>query len=169
MIGSVALLPELLKDSRASNTVKSYIHGLSRWKLCALSNGLGGKDILPARAFHAYAGFFRSNELLNIKRCDIVIENTHSSIFIESSKTDKYRNGALVVISRTGTSLCPIKNLERYLLWADIEEMSDVHIFGTISACKTGYKIRKCSKVISYTTLRELFIEAFRPHVPDIS
>ena len=32
-----------------------------------------------------------------------------------------------------------------------------------------GYKIRENSKAISYTTLRELFIEAFKPHVFDIS
>lgn len=40
-----------------------------------------------------YAGFLRSNELLNIKCCDIVIDNTHMSIFIESSKTDKCLDG----------------------------------------------------------------------------
>ena len=82
-----------------------------------------------------------------------MIDNTHLSIFIESSETAKYRGGAWVVISRTGTPLYPVENLECYLLWADIEEKSDVHIFGTLSACKTGYKIRKCIKVISYTNL----------------
>ena len=35
----------------------------------------------------------RSNELLSIRRCDVLIERTHMSIFIESSKTDKYRDG----------------------------------------------------------------------------
>ena len=59
----------------------------------------------------SYAGFLRSNELLNIKRCDILIYNTHMSIFIESSKTDKYRDGAWVVLSRTRRSLCPVENL----------------------------------------------------------
>ena len=63
-----------------------------------------------------YAGFFRSNELLSIRRCDIMIYNTHMSIFIESSKTDKYRDGAWIVILRTRTALCLAENLERYLL-----------------------------------------------------
>ena len=49
----MALLPELLKDSRASSTVKSYHSGFVRWKNWALSNGLGSKDVLPAKAFHA--------------------------------------------------------------------------------------------------------------------
>ena len=48
-MGKVTLLPELLKDSRASNTVKSYIRGFNRW---ALSNSLGGKGSLPGKAFH---------------------------------------------------------------------------------------------------------------------
>ena len=50
--------------------------------------------------YAGYAGFIRSNELLSIRRCDIMIYNTHMSIFIESSKTDKYRDGAWIVISR---------------------------------------------------------------------
>ena len=31
-----------------------------------------------------------------------------------------------------------------------------------------GYKIRENSKAISYSNLRELFIEAFKPYVSDI-
>ena len=52
-----------------------------------------------------------------------MIYNTHLSIFIESSKTDKYRNGAWVVNLRTGTALCLVQNLECYLLWADIQDI----------------------------------------------
>ena len=33
---------------------------------------------------------------------------------IESSKTDQLWQGAVVVIARTGTSLCPVAMLERY-------------------------------------------------------
>ena len=259
----MTLLPELLRDSRASNTAKSYNRGFQRWRNWALANGLGGKDILPAKAFNValylvsliqtsnspspvinafyslkwfhnmldiesptdsslvsnilesakrrlakrvckkepitpdlldkmynslfkdgnvknqriicacllgYAGFLRSSELLQIRRCDISIYGHYMSVFIQSSKTDQYRDGAWVVIARTGTHLCPVENLERYLLWADIKEDSDVHIFSTLSACKNGlFKIRCNSKVLSYTTLRELFIKAFKPHVRDIS
>ena len=69
------------------------------------------------------------------------------------------------MISRTGTALCPVENLERYLLWADIQDNSNTHVFCTLSACKMGFKVRENSKAISYTTLRELFIEAFKPHI----
>ncbi|XP_069114860.1 uncharacterized protein [Argopecten irradians] len=97
-----------------------------------------------------YAGFLRSEELLKIKRSDIVIDSTHMRVFIESSKTDKYRDGAWIVISRTGTKLCPVVNIERYFEWLGVDESDDVHLLCNLSA------------------LKEL-IKAFKPHVNDIS
>ena len=52
LMGQVTLLPELLKNSRASTNVREYIHSFDKWKLWALSNGLGSKDILPAKVFN---------------------------------------------------------------------------------------------------------------------
>ena len=71
-----------------------------------------------------------------------MINSVYMSVFIESSKTDKYRDGAWILIARTGTILCPVVNLERYFLWADISDDSEVHIF-SISATKTCYILRK--------------------------
>ena len=117
----------------------------------------------------AYAGFLRSDELLKIRRSDIIFHDTYINIFIESSKTDIYRDGHWLTISRTGTILCPVLNLERYLTWANINSDSDMYLFCGISKCKKGYKLRDFNKPISYTTLRELFIGAFKTHVVDIS
>lgn len=36
----------------------------------------------------AYAGFFRSAELLAIKRCDLVFAESYMSDFVEKSKTE---------------------------------------------------------------------------------
>lgn len=116
-----------------------------------------------------YAGFLRSEELLKIKRSDIVIDSTHMCVFIESSKTDKYRDGAWIVILRTGTKLCSVVNIERYFEWLGVDETDDVHLLCNLSALKEGYKLRNDKKVMSYTTLRELFIEAFKPHANDTS
>ena len=117
----------------------------------------------------AFAGFLRSDELLKLKRSDIVINSVYMSVFIESSKTDKYRDGAWILISRTGTSLCPVLNLERYLQWAGILSDADVFLFSHLSATKTGYMLRKDGKHLSYSNLRALFLDAFKPHVNDIS
>ena len=53
----------------------------------------------------AYAGFLRSQELLGIRRSDIIFDTLYMSIFIEKSKTDIYRDGAWVIISRTNSKL----------------------------------------------------------------
>ena len=116
----------------------------------------------------AYAGFLRSSELLNIRLSDIVIDSSHLSIFIESRKTDQYRDGAWVIIARTGTKLCPVVNLENYLCWANFVQDTDTFIFSRITFKQGVYDVRNTDKHISYTTLREIFIEAFKPHVKDI-
>ena len=65
----------------------------------------------------AYAGFLRCSELLNIRCSDVAFQKSHMSIFIEKSKTDIYRDGQWVVIARTNSKLCPVKNLEMFFRW----------------------------------------------------
>lgn len=118
----------------------------------------------------AYAGFLRSQELLAIKRCDISFENCYMCIFIEKSKTDIYRDGAWVIIAKTDSPLCPVKNLMEYLVLLNLtDEHSEQHIFCDLSACRSGFKVRTDKKALSYSTLRDLFRLALRPHVQDIS
>ena len=116
----------------------------------------------------AYAGFLRISELLNLRRCDIQFFRSHASVFIQKSKTDIYRDGNWLIISRTGTSLCPVKNLELFLEWSCVKEDSDLFIFCTLMKVKDGYVFRPSNKPLSYTRMRELFIEAFSPFVSDI-
>ena len=47
--------------------------------------------------------FLRSSEILNIRTSDIVFNSSYMAIFIECSKTGKYRNNAWVMITKTGT------------------------------------------------------------------
>jgi integrase len=68
----------------------------------------------------AYAEFLRVSELLKIRRSDITFEATYICICIPNSKTDIYREGNSVVIVRTDSNLCPVKNLELYLVWGNI-------------------------------------------------
>lgn len=256
----VSSLPELLKETRATNTCISYERGFQRWRKWALLNGLGVGDTLPAKAFHvalylasliqtantpspvqnafysikwfhdlfdyksptesklvsnildaaklklakpvnkkepmtvellqkmyiglyqernimnqrticiclmSYAGFMRSAEVLHLRRSDIMFFNTYMCIFIESSKTDKFREGAWVFIAKTGTVLCPVNNLEKYLTWTGIDPNSDRFVFGQLSATKTGYKLRNNDRSLSYSNFRSIFLEALKPHVAD--
>ena len=260
LVDKVSLLTELLEGSRANSTCMSYKRGFKRWAAWALSNGLSGEDILPAKAFHvalylsslvqsantpslvinayysikwfhelfdfssvtnsklvsnvleaarrklskpvnkkepvtvellskvfsslyregdlksqrticafllAYSGFLRSAELLNLRRSDFVINPTYMSVFLESSKTDRYRDGAWILIARTGTALCPVLNLMKYFEWANISDDSDVFIFSHLNATKTGFRFRADGKHLAYSNLWKLFLDALRPHVKD--
>ncbi|KAK3107307.1 hypothetical protein FSP39_011571 [Pinctada imbricata] len=80
----------------------------------------------------SYSGFLRVSELLSLKICDISFFTTHMSIFIEKSKTDIYRDGNWLVISRTGTKLCPVMNLEKLFSYANLE-FSDTYLFRNLT------------------------------------
>ena len=49
----------------------------------------------------SFAGFFRFDEISNLRESDVIFFDDHLEIYIESSKTDQYRDGAWVVIART--------------------------------------------------------------------
>lgn len=114
----------------------------------------------------AYAGFLRSSELLNISVSDIVFEQEYMGIFMESSKTDKYREGNWVVIARSGTVLCPVVNVEKLIRWAELKDAD--FLFCNLSKTKRGYVSRVCNTKMTYSNLRDQFKLALEPHVVDI-
>ena len=116
----------------------------------------------------SYAGFLRISELLNLRRCDIQFFPTHISLFIEKSKTDVYRDGSRLVIAKTASRLCPVKNLELYLLWTGIKEDSDEYLFRNLVKVGETHIFRTTDNPMSYTRMRELFIDTFSPFVDDI-
>ena len=73
-----------------------------------------------------YAGFFRLSELASLRECDIVFYIEHVEIFVESSKTDQFREGAWVPIAHTNSDVCPVAMLERYFHLANIQGHSDI-------------------------------------------
>lgn len=108
----------------------------------------------------AYAGFLRFSELVNIRRSDIGFNLDHIALFIETSKTDIYRDGNWCLIAKTACDTCPVKMLERYINSAGIQQDSDEYIFRSL----TYYKINKSYKLrglgpLSYSRERELLHE----------
>ena len=81
-------------------------------------------------------------------------------IFIEKSKTDIYREGAWVYISRSH-NICLVKHLEDYLRLVNINISSSQYIFRTISKGKKS-RLRRKNKPISYTTIRQKFLKAIK-------
>lgn len=107
----------------------------------------------------AFAGFFRINEVLGIKRSDIKFYETYCEIYISKSKTDVLREGNWVVIARTGKFSCPVGLLERYLVRAKIEKNSTEFIFRSLYFCKKRNEslFRECNKPLSYSAINDLF------------
>ena len=49
-----------------------------------------------------FYGFLRFSEIVNLRRLDLKFVDNYIELFIEKSKTDKYRQGAKVFISVEG-------------------------------------------------------------------
>ena len=113
----------------------------------------------------AFAAFLRFEELSKLVRSDVKIENDMLKLFIQSSKTDQYRDGAWIVVASSRKATCPVAMMNRYLDRAGLS--CDSPLFCQLSKTKCGYKPR--SKGLSYSRLRELVLEAFKDIVPDIS
>jgi len=65
--------------------------------------------------------------------------------------------------------LCPVQNLENYLLWSCNPSDGDVYLFRNLTKSKDHFIFRKDNKPLSYTRMRELFIEAFSSFGPNIN
>ncbi|CAC5425100.1 unnamed protein product [Mytilus coruscus] len=113
--------------------------------------------------FLCFSCFLRYSELAAIKAENINIFDSHMSILLEKSKTDIYRRGSSVIISKTGGNLCPVKWLLKYLQLANIEVDSDQYIFRALCYLKTRGIHKLCSKnsQLLYTMAREILLEAF--------
>ena len=113
----------------------------------------------------AFAAFLRFDELAKLVRSDVKIENDMLKLFIQSSKTDQYRDGAWIVVASSRKATCPVAMMNRYLDRAGLS--CDSPLFCQLSKTKCDYKPR--SKGLSYSRLKELVLEAFTDIVHDIS
>lgn len=105
---------------------------------------------LLAMSFLAFAAFLRCDELIRLRCCDIKFHEHRMVVLIESSKTDQLREGAEVVVARTGTKTCPVAVLEQYVRIADIDPLSNARLFRAIVKSKNGERLRKVGG-ISYS------------------
>jgi hypothetical protein len=82
----------------------------------------------------------------------------HMEVYIESSKTDQFREGVWVVIARTCTALCPVGLMERYVRVAGVGDSQEMCMFRGLVTTKNGCKLRSTGG-LSYTGVRELVLE----------
>ena len=80
------------------------------------------------------------------------------SVFLESGKTDKYREGRTVIVARTKTPLDPVVHLFKYISKAGIPQRSDAYIFRGLRYDKSTKSLclRNHPSHISYTTVKDI-------------
>jgi integrase len=104
----------------------------------------------------AFSGFLRFSELVNIRKEDIEMLDTHMVINITSSKTDQLRKGHKIHIAKTGSPCCPVLLLIKYLEKADIAVTDTGFIFRNMYF-KNGLNIlAPADKQMTYTRVREI-------------
>lgn len=109
-----------------------------------------------------FAGFFRYNELANLRVRNVSFHEMYMSVHIESSKTDVYRRGNDVLIASTGKSTCPVYWTKLYLQLAELSDKPDKFIFRSIRYLKSQkcHKLCVINKPLSDTRAREILLEA---------
>ena len=104
----------------------------------------------------SFAGFFRFNELVNLRPMDIKIEGNPMRIHIVRSKIDQLRQDDEVVVARTNSATCPVAMLERYMARTKTAWDDQRFLFRPIQKSRKAEALR-ASGCISYTCLRDLF------------
>ena len=85
----------------------------------------------------------------------------HAEITIKHSKTDQYRDRAVVLMARTGQPTCTVAILERYLSMLGAQLQPNQYPFRNITKTRHGEKLRPGGRM-SYSWVRELVLASSR-------
>jgi len=109
----------------------------------------------------SYAGFLRYSEVSDMRASDIKWKRTHIEIFIEKSKTDIYRDGHWLLISKLDSPICPLRILRRYLLKTNTRKNSNKFLFRGMNYFKKSkiHKLRTKNKPLSYSAARSNMLD----------
>lgn len=110
-----------------------------------------------AEALLAFAAFLRFDKLVSLHISNIHFKDNNMNIFIESSKTDQYRDGAWVPVAKSGKHTCPGAMLPRYFFMTGFDNSDDGgFLFRGLSKSSKGSKVREAKNSLSYSRIREL-------------
>ena len=92
-------------------------------------------------------------KIMDLKRSDSILHNTHVSICIEISKTYIYRKRHWLHSVKFNSELCPLKLRKRYFFIAVIYKQCDKHIFRGTENTKNGRNQRKIDEHLNHTAI----------------
>ena len=104
----------------------------------------------------SFSGFLRFNELVNMRPCDIKIQEEWMTIHLPRSKMDQLRKGDELLIARTGNATCPVAMLEQYMRKSHTPWEDQRPLFRPICKSKNGERLKAYGSV-SYSCMRDLF------------
>ncbi|KAK3108944.1 hypothetical protein FSP39_019460 [Pinctada imbricata] len=110
----------------------------------------------------AFSAFLRFDELANLHCNDIVFYDNYFSIQIRKSKTDQYRLGKSVVVSKGTSVACPYTILQKYLDLGEVNLKSEDFLFKPIFRSNEQCSLIKKNKSLSYTRVRECLVSRLK-------
>ena len=97
---------------------------------------------------------------MDLQASNIIVHQKYLEIYVKSSKTDHYRQGNKVFISKSGGVTCPHSLLLRYFVAAGIDQNSPAYIFRSVRSLDKSNKYVLGERKLSYTRCRELIKES---------
>ena len=105
----------------------------------------------------SFAGFFRNEELINLRMCDTKIFPSHVQFDVRKSKTDQYYEGAKVMVSATGLDTCPVAMLNKFVKLSGLNDVtSDDYLFKPLTFKKQSQSHVPKKGKLSYSTCRDI-------------
>lgn len=112
--------------------------------------------LLVALGFY---GLFRISELLDLQFSDVTVHDDCLEILLKCSKTDQYREGNKVFISKIGGTNCPYVLIGCFFDCVRVNRNSSLYNFGAVRFLKNSNSYALCSRRLSYTRASELIKE----------
>ena len=116
-----------------------------------------------------FSAFLRYDEISNVRCNDIRIDDSHFCLNIRKSKTDQYRFGNEVVISKGHSTACQYSMLLRYLNITDQTVSSFAYLFRPCFRSKGVSKLISKDKPLSYTRARECLVSRLKEVAGDLN
>ena len=113
-----------------------------------------------------FTGFLRYDEMSNIKCKDLSFNTTYVTIHIAKSKTDQFRDGNEVLLSKIDSPACPYSALTKYVKAFNVDLSSPNFLFRAMYSVKGKSDLRHKMKRLSYTRTRELILSRLHEVAP---
>ena len=116
-----------------------------------------------------YSAFLRFSELSQLKCHDITVKDDYLVVKIKKSKTDQYRAGDEILVSKGQSIACPYNILMKYVGLANVNIFSDMYLFRPLYRSKNKCGLMKVNTPISYTTARECIVKRLKLVAPELN